>query len=276
MMEQAAQREDVELSFKRYILWKSEDYASEPEADLFRVNLLGRMLDRYDELIANGMDTRRAVLRVQQDFQDIGQMMSEQGFDLAREEFTASRWAQLSEDEVTQYIQESEQTLHKKSMGTAMCAACVFPMIVGAGVGELSGSWQLQESLTLLGVVGMFAMIGLGVYSMVTATKPKKHDTVKKGRFSLSTRVRKKLLQLQAAVEAKARRRHGKGIALLAACVAPIFVGAAFDSITYASEAGAIFGVAGMFLMIGLGIYEITMASGEKKTIKQLLENEDR
>ena len=48
---QTAMREDVELAFKRFILTESADFASEPAADLFRVNLLGRMLDRYDELI---------------------------------------------------------------------------------------------------------------------------------------------------------------------------------------------------------------------------------
>ena len=39
---------------------------------------------------------------------------------------------------------------------------------------------------------------------------------------------------------------------------------------------GAIFGVAGMFAMIGLGVYEVVVASGEKKTIAKLLDNEDK
>ena len=49
-MQGAAAREEVELSFKRYILEKTEEFAHEPMADLYRVNLLGQMLDRYDEL----------------------------------------------------------------------------------------------------------------------------------------------------------------------------------------------------------------------------------
>ena len=123
----------------------------------------------------------------------------------------------------------------------------------------------------------MFAMIGLGIFTMTTAAKPKKHETVKKGRYSLSSRVRKKLQQLRTAVEEKARRRRGKGIALLVACVAPIFVGTALDSLlSIYSSAGAIFGVAGMFAMIGLGVYEVVVASGEKKTIAKLLDNEDK
>ena len=36
------------------------------------------------------------------------------------------------------------------------------------------------------------------------------------------------------------------------------------------------FGVAGMFAMIGLGVYEVVVASGEKKTIAKLLDNEDK
>ena len=37
----AVAREEVELSFKRYILEKTEDFEREPMADLYRVNLLG-------------------------------------------------------------------------------------------------------------------------------------------------------------------------------------------------------------------------------------------
>ena len=36
----AVAREEVELSFKRYILEKTEDFEREPMADLYRVNLL--------------------------------------------------------------------------------------------------------------------------------------------------------------------------------------------------------------------------------------------
>ena len=57
---QSAPREDVELSFKRFILTESADFASEPAADLFRVNLLGRMLDRYDELIGQQVSPQTA------------------------------------------------------------------------------------------------------------------------------------------------------------------------------------------------------------------------
>ena len=80
---QAAQRDDVELSFKRFILTESADFASEPAADLYRVNLLGQMLDRYDELLARQVDPLTAQTRVKREFSDIAQMMREQDFDLA-------------------------------------------------------------------------------------------------------------------------------------------------------------------------------------------------
>lgn len=55
----AVAREEVELSFKRYILEKTEDFEREPMADLYRVNLLGQMLDRYDALRDKGMNEER-------------------------------------------------------------------------------------------------------------------------------------------------------------------------------------------------------------------------
>ena len=53
-MQGAVAREEIELSFKRYILEKTEAFAHEPMEDVYRVNLLGQMLDRYDELRKRG------------------------------------------------------------------------------------------------------------------------------------------------------------------------------------------------------------------------------
>lgn len=274
---QAAQREDVELSFKRFILTESADFASEPAADLYRVNLLGQMLDRYDELLARQVDPKTAQTRVKREFSDIAQIMREQDFDLAEDGESASRWPRLTEEDAAQYIEESDKMLHKTALGTAMCSACVLPLMIGAAFGAMTGSWRGEEFFASLGLVGMFIMIGLGIFAMTTAKKPAKQETVKRGRFSLSARVRKKLTLLQEAVAEKARRRRGKGIAMLVGCVSPIFIGAAFDALMGGvSGTFASFGVAGMFALIGLGVYEVVMAQGQKKTIDKLLDNEDK
>ena len=47
--------EETVLAFKRHILESSASFAHEPMADAFRVSLLSRMLDRYDELQKKGM-----------------------------------------------------------------------------------------------------------------------------------------------------------------------------------------------------------------------------
>ena len=77
-------------------------------------------------------------------------------------------------------------------------------------------------------------------------------------------------MDLREAMEEKARRRRGKGIALLVGCMMPIFVGAAFYELSY-SDFWSIMGVAGMFVMIGAGVYEMVMADGESRTMKKLL-----
>ena len=94
--------------------------------------------------------------------------------------------------------------------------------------------------------------------------------------FSISPRLRKKLLMLKEAADEKTRRRRGKGIALLATCVVPIFIGAALDGVLNlnSSDPFSILGVAAMFLMIGLGVYEVTTAPGEKKPLNELLKDE--
>ena len=281
-MTQAQQvaRESVEITFKRFILQELRDFEKTPQADLFRVNLLGQMLDRYDELRAKGMEEELASARVKREYYDIAQQMRDMGFEemTAEDAYGASLWPQMTEDEAAQYIKESDAYLHKRALGIAMCTSCVFPMIVAGGIAECVYSWQLEEALGMVGLVGMFAMIAVGVYSMVMAKKPKREELVKRGRFSLRNRVRKKLMQLQEAVAEKARRRRGKGIALLVGCVTPIFIGAALDAlVTFGGfELCSVLGVAGMFVMIGAGVYELVMADGEKKTMKKLLNNKEK
>lgn len=272
---QAASHEHVETEFKRFILNETRGFAHEPQADLYRVNLLGQMLDRYDALRAEGLGEVAAAARVRREFQDIETQMREMGFEEigGEEPFIASRWPQLTEKEAGQYIKENDAYLHKRALGVAMCASCVFPLMIGAAIGGLSASWQVEEAMSMIGLVGMLGMIALGVYSMATAKKPRKADVIQKGRFSLGSALRRKLNDLREAVEDRARRRRGKGIAMLVGCVAPIFIGGALDSLFLVNgfEVCSVLGVAGMFVMIGAGVYELVMADGEKKTVKKLL-----
>ena len=79
-------------------------------------------------------------------------------------------------------------------------------------------------------------------------------------------------MKLKELTDEKSRRKKGVGIALLATCCVPIFIGAALDSMWYVyNNSFAILGVGAMFLMIGAGVYEVVVASGEKKPLKDLL-----
>ena len=262
---QRASREEVSLTFKRFILEESSEFASEPMADLYRVSLLGQMLDRYDALLGQGLSEEGAIARVFGEFRDIPARMREEGFTPAGET-ASSRWPQMTEDEVTQYVRESSAVLHRRSLGTALCSACCFPMMIGAALSEM---WNTDVG-SFMGLAGMFGMIGLGVYLLTATRKPRGRDRVKKGHFSLSARVRKKLRELRGARDEKASHRRGKGIAMLVGCVSPILIGAMLDEM-WAADFWAILGVAGMFGMIGAGVYELVMASGEKKSIRELL-----
>jgi len=269
---QTAPRDSAEMTFKRFILKETKAFAHEPQADLYRVNLLGQMLNRYDELRDGGLGDIAAAARVRREFHDIADQMREMGFEEREtgDGYAASIWPQITEDEAAQYIKERDAYLHKQGLGIAMCASCVAPIMVGVAFTD----WLYTDFFAILGLVGMFAMIALGVYSMAMAKKPKKEKDVKKGHFSLGRKLHRKLIELREAVDEKARRRKGKGIAMLVGCVVPIFIGAALSEIWY-SDFWPIVGVAGMFIMIGAGVYELVMADGEKKTMKRLLEKKE-
>ncbi|MFR3406305.1 MAG: hypothetical protein ACLTV6_07060 [Christensenellales bacterium] len=166
-------------------------------------------------------------------------------------------------------MKQSNAYTHKIAMGSALCSACVAPMML---LVALMSIYNRQDVGGMLGCVGMFGMIGMGIYCLVTAKKPKNRDQIRNGRFSLSAALRKKLMKLKELTDEKSRRKKGMGSTLLATCCVPIFIGAALDSMWYVyNDPFAILGVGAMFLMIGAGVYEVVVASGEKKPLKDLL-----
>ena len=267
-------REDATLSFKRFILQRSEAFASEPKADLYRVNLLAQMLDRYDELRGAGVGEEMSIQRVEREFADIHERMADAGFERA-DRFAPrgdSRWPQLSEMDVERFLKEEGVYAHKNAIGSALCAACCAPLFAAMSVSGLwYYSWRVEEAMSFIGLGGLFAMIGLGVYTFATAQKPKLHSDVKRGRFSLSNRMRRRIEELYEAVNVKTRKRVARGIAMFVTCVVPLFIGVAFGNIFGGEDFFAMLGLTGMFGMIGLGTYELVVANGEKKTVKQLL-----
>lgn len=266
--------EETILAFKRHILESSAGFAGEPMADAYRVSLLSQMLDRYDELQAKGMSELSCRNRTIYEFDDIAAQMMEMGFaqtDSLDEETNLSRWPQLTQQEAECYIRERDAYMHRTAMGVFMCVACLAPMMAFAALADIF--YLAEEFFVMFGLVGMFVMIGMGVYAMVTAAKPKNEKRIKKGRFSLTGSVRRKLTQLRDAIDGKARKRKGRGVALCVMSVIPVFVGAMLEEMFYA-DAWPMLGVAGMFAMIALGVYELVMADGEKTTMKRLLDGE--
>ena len=268
--QRSAVSEETILAYKRHILSQSSGFASGPMEDLFRVNLLGQMLERHDALAAKDMGEFSCRSRVLHEFADIAAQMQEQGFAESAEPETDSRWPQLSTADAERYIRERDAYQHGISLGVMLCSACGSPLMIAAAFAEI---WY-SDAFAMLGLVGMFAMIGMGVYAIVTAAKPKNEKRIRKGRFSLSRKLRERLEQMKEAVEAKARKRKGRGVALIVTSLIPMFVGAAFSEIWY-FDIFPMLGLAGMFGMIGLGVYELMMADGEKKTIGRLLRQKE-
>ena len=270
--------EKTTLEFKRHILQQSHAFAEEPAADLYRIQLLGMMLNRYDELREKGMGEIAAENRTKYEFDDIADRMREQGFaeremsdGFDAEEADPSRWPKMSEEEAIRYIHERDTYVHKMALGVLMCVACLTPMMLFTAVSELF--WMAEEFFVMFGLVGLFVMIGMGVYTMVTAVKPKNEKRIKKKRFSLTRGLRSRLAQMREAIDEKARKRRGKGVALCVMSVIPVIIGAMMQEMFYV-DAWTMLGIVGMFAMIAIGVYELVMADGEKTTMKRLLDGE--
>lgn len=268
-------REEAAQEFKRHILEKTASFVSEPMADLCRVEMLGRMLDRYDELLDAGLVAEAAIRRTKADFNDAAEEMRQQGFATLYDRMPAedSRWPEITENEAVQYLKESSEGQHKRAIGIGLCSACVTPILLGAALDELfrgsNGTWSM------MGVLGMFGLIGLGVYAIITPKAPSDDKKIKSGKFALGYRLRERLNALKEKIDDKARRRIGKGVAMLVGCITPILFGGILDNIFDSDGILSILGVCGMFGMIGAGVYQLVMAGCEKSTISRLLKLKD-
>jgi len=271
--QRGAASEETILAFKRHILVKSEGFVSEPASDAFRVNLLARMLDRYDELSEKGMGELSCRNRILYEFDDIAAQMRAMGFaeNAEQREEAHSRWPQLTMQDAERYIRERDAYMHKIALGVFLCTACLVPMMLLAALGQTF--FLMEDFFGLFGVAGMFAMIGTGVYAMVTAVKPRDEKKIRKGRFAMTRSVRQRLAAMREEIDQKAGKRKGRGVALCVTSLIPVLFGAALSEIFY-SDVFPMAGVAGMFAMIGLGVYELVMADGEKTTMKRLLDHE--
>ena len=267
--------EAVSLGFKRFILDETESLMKTPEADLYRVQLLTLMLNRFDDYAANGVQEEAACTYVLREFSDIRERMISEGFgEHETQKRSASAWPQLSEGETAAYISESNAAAHKRAIGVALCCACVAPLMLFAGV-ETMITGYMGDVSSLLGLCGMFASVAAGVYEIVTAKKPEDQKKIRKRRFSLSAGLRKKLTEMKELLEEKARKKRGRGIVLLVACVLPIFLGAALDELwhTWTNDAFTMIGVGGMFVMIGAGVYDLITAGAQKNAVSDLLKD---
>ncbi|MFR8177310.1 MAG: hypothetical protein ACLVB5_09625 [Christensenellales bacterium] len=189
-MQGAVAREEIELSFKRYILEKTEAFAHEPMEDVYRVNLLGQMLDRYDELRQKGLSGDAALQRTTADYADIPARMRREGFEEAGARWTEARWPQMTEEEAADYVKQSDALRFAQEIPTgtaALCSACDrAPMML---LVALMSAFGRPDVGGMLGCVNMFVMIGMGVYCLVTAKKPENRSRIRSGKSPTCRRV---------------------------------------------------------------------------------------
>ncbi len=262
---QAAAREDATHEFKRFILERSRAFESEPRADLYRVNLLSQMLDRYDALREVGTSEALCRQRVRREFEDIPTRMADAGFERAQtaERGRSARFPALSEAETERYIDEEEARAKRIGTGAGLCAACCAPLMAAMGF-----SMYISDDMCAgLGLAGMFAMIGLGVYMFATAPKPKLREQLKRERVPLTDRARRAVEDRRE----RERKRTAGGIALLVSSIVPFFLCMALGEGIGGENFFIGVGLAGFFGMIGAGVRELVYASGVKNAIKRLL-----
>ena len=257
-----AQR-DAELSFKRHILEQSSGFVCEPAADMYRLNLLGMMLTRYDELKDCGLSDLMSLQRTILEYEDIGQRMQEAGFE-PQEEFGED---QLTENEAIQYIEERQRFLNKRMQGVAICVASMMPLLVMGMIAE----FLFSDICYLIGLLASVALVGLGVYMIVSVRKPRDEERVRYGAFSLSVRVRRKMEQYAETVKEKAKKRRGIGVLLMVISILPVILSNVLAEM-FLEDAWLLAGVSGMLVMVAIGIYQICMGQGERKTMNNLLD----
>ena len=264
--------EDVLLGFKRLILEETQAFEQTPEADLYRVRLLAMMHERYDNYTANGAQDEAARAYVRKEFSDLRSRMRGEGFEeYDLRENGGKLWPPLSEDDAAQYIKQRSAKTCRRAAGFVLCIAFIVPITLSFGLSELL-NLSMDEAAGVASFV-VLAMIGYGIYAMITAKKPEQEERIKKNRFILSRRLRGKLEELKAAADEKWRRdkKHGFRTLLLGLVTFP--AGAAISSVLDYPEAAFSLSFSVALLLGFVGIYQLLTAGAKKKAIGLILKD---
>lgn len=256
--------------FKQMILKETAAFEQTPDADLYRVQLLAAMLERYDHYVANGAEMEPACAYVTREFSDLKKRMRDQEFeeyDLKKHD--AQVQPLLTVEEAAEYIRQSAVRARRRAAGTAVLWGSFVPVVLSIALEELLNIGM--DVIAALGGICFFAMIGFGIYLMVTAKKPVMDKRIRKKQFSMSRQLRRKLTDVKAAALEKARRGKKRGFILLGICPLAFMLGAAIGAMMDSDELALMMCLGVVSLLIGAGHYQLLTAGAEKKAVDRIL-----
>lgn len=226
--------------------------------------LLQMMEDKYTELIRSGKTENEAVGEVIQNFGNLEDLADDLGIKdiLHQTKYSDVQRRKLSFEEVTEFIEKVKRASAIRAAGIMLCIMCViFPIMVDA-----------MHANEIMGIVGMFLCVGLGVVLIVgSSSLTEQWRFIKQEPCSIDAVSIDYVKNRQRDFMPSYSVMHSVGILLCVLCFIPAVIFDEFGGHFWDNFSGAM-----LFVFVGFGVFLIVFSNSVKTTYSRLLGLNDR
>ena len=222
------------------------------------------MEDKYTELIRSGKTENEAVGEVIQNFGNLEDLADDLGIKdiLHQTKYSEVQRRKLSFEEVTEFIEKVKRASAIRAAGIMFCIMCViFPIMADA-----------MRANELIGIVGMFLCVGLGVVLIVgSSSLTEQWRFIKEEPCSIDAVSIDYVKNRQRDFMPSYAVMHSVGILLCVLCFIPAVIFDEFGGHFWDNFSGAM-----LFVFVGAGVFLMVYSRSIKRTYARLLGLNDK
>ncbi len=236
-----------------------------------KTELLQMMEDKYDELISEGKTVNEAIGIVISEFGNLDELAETLGIENIVRERVQFQGITLGRDQVSSYIEDSEKSILKKSIGVMLCIISPIVFIIAVIFIDRKG---IVERVPLgIATAVFFCMLAAAIFIFVfTNIRMEKWKFIRKQPCEIDYAAAEYIHNLRESGRMSYAMLKTIGIILCVICfVSAAVMGAVGVSYTVMYACAAL-----LFVFVGIGVMLLINANGRESTYMQLLRMNDR
>lgn len=231
-----------------------------------RTRIQNSMIEKYEDLIAEGMNDHEALGKVISEFGNIEDLIQEYQLQ-TQTDSSNPPLPELQQNQLNQYFHEKSQSIFYTSLGSSLMVFAVAGFML---LQSVFGSDNDVINLTGTALI-IAAILPTVVCFYLADQKKKKFQWIEQGQFTLSSKIRQKLLVMQEAFKKNHSIANIIALSFILLPIIPIMIVSEMD----VAENFMNLTVAVLLIGIGLAVLIFTYYSGQEDVYLILL-NQDQ